>query len=250
MSYKPNRKQNRKVRLYLFLSFSIMTFTVLIVCAYRWRSEKKVQSLAVEGNFFIPQGEIKDSLSESLLNSDEVLSSVKSRVKENPFVQATYISHSQPEVLNIEIKEKRPVAITIDDYGTPGFIDNYGETLPYKNYEQLMNLPIVRGMYNLSQVDSSALKGFLSILAEIEKRDKFLKDIISEIIYDKKGKTFSMLTDDMCKKVLFGDLSSIDLKILKLSSFIKSVYYEIDLTKIDYIDLRWGRSVVLKNVAS
>jgi hypothetical protein len=108
-------------------------------------------------------------------------------------------------------------------------------------------LPVLRGIFKNSNIDSVGLEYSLKIVSELSKTNfEEVSSIISEIIYSINTETFNLLTSDRAYEIKFGRAKDITNKFEILDAFMASVFKGSDVNNIDYIDLRWSNRVIVK----
>jgi hypothetical protein len=247
MSDSRVKQDSSKFKLIFTLILIVVVFSGLFVFSYSWQSNSLNEQLVIEGNTIISSNEFEKIIGDSLKTRSEALFEIKQKVKEHPFVKSAYVTHKNAEYIGVEIDEKIPIAITIDEEGNLGYIDNNGEYLPFRNFPKYSNLPILRGLFNYSAVDTAALIGFLTILGDLyDRNDVKLHQNVSEIVYNKYLKSFKIIFSDPYSIYEMGSIQSITEKMNNLSTIADSKYRNIELFSYDYIDLRWENPILYK----
>jgi cell division protein FtsQ len=112
----------------------------------------KVRRLQVRGNHYLSEGEVRGllgpSLGENILTLD--IAEARARLGASPWVASATIRRSLPNALQVEIVERRPVALAEVDQlylmdGDGTLIDIYGPRTSE------FDLPVVRGLGGLSE---------------------------------------------------------------------------------------------------
>lgn len=235
----------RKLKLIFILSFSFICFFFLLFISSKWINSKPVKAVLVYGNEIIPTDEIINQIDTHSLSSNDFLLSIKSNIKTHPYIQNTIISHKQVDQINIVVKEKKPIALMLNEDGEPLLIDRFNNILPCKNYKNCVNLPVLRGLFYLGTLDTVALSTFYQLLDVINSKNELLNYFISEIIYNRNLNSFHLLSNDYGIKIYLGNSDNLEIKIDKLSEFLLEKKSQIKFSNLDYIDLRWKNLIAV-----
>ena len=243
------KKENRH---YLFVLTALLFIIFLSAFAKNWTATQRIEKLIISGNRFIPGNEIL-SIAETSTSTGERKDldflNIKEKINEHPFVLTSYIMQKNSNEIEIEVVERNPVAILVRDNGELCYTDQTGSVLPYRLSLRFGELPLVRNIFKRKSVDTTALLGSISIMLELSKSDNDLfGNLISEIEYNPKSKTYSLISSDKGYYILFGKAENIASKIRVYSEFMQSKMNSIDSRTIKNIDIRWkDRVVVLSN---
>jgi cell division septal protein FtsQ len=245
MQRKLSNKPQRKIKSIFILSLGFICFLLLLYFSSNWINSKPVKTVIVLGNEIIPTHEIINQIDTHSLSSNDFLLSIKSNVKTHPYVQNSIISHKQLDEIDIEVKEKKPLAMILNDLGEPFLIDRYNNILPLKNYKNCLSLPILRGIYDFGTLDTVVLSYFYQILDAINTKNEMVNYIISEIIYDKNINSFCLFSTDYGINIYLGNCNDLESKINKLNDLLTEKRNLINFSKLDYIDLRWKNLIAI-----
>lgn len=237
-----NRNINPKIKLLALLGAVIVSIAILVPVANKWMASNTVKKINVVGNSMIPESEITGRAG----NGSGRLDTIQERVSGHPFVEETYVTQNRLEQINIEIKEKTPIAYITAPDGNLSYIDRKGTPLPYRLYEQYRDLPVLRNIYDGKNVDFAAYRNALAIIDELRVPDhQAVCADISEIVFNTKTAEFSLITSDTGTPVLLGEGVLIPEKIEKMAIFWRNRLPNEIRKKYKYIDLRWQNQVVV-----
>lgn len=246
---KIGNKPISKPKLLIRLAFILIGFVGLIVAAQAWNSTQPIKEVVITGNTLIPCSEISKSIADTIINIPKnqiKYDVVKRNIASNPFISETYIKEGI-HTLDIEVKERLPIALIKDEIGELCYVDCDAALLPYRLFKEHSDLPIISGVYNGLKVDSSALRGAIILINETKNQEnQFLAKLISEIIYDRNLKEYIIYTSDSGLKIYIGSNSDLSDKLYKLESFWQTKLIGKNTTNLAYIDLRWNSQVIAK----
>ena len=237
-----SRNITPKIKLLVLLGAVIVSIAILLPIANNWMASNTVKKINVVGNSMIPESEIADRAG----SGSGRLDTIQERVSGHPFVEETYVTHNRLEQINIEIKEKTPIAFITAPDGSLSYVDRKGTPLPYRLYEQFRDLPVIRNIYDGKAVDFAAYRTALEIIDELRTpKHQAVNADISEIVYNTKTAEFSLITSDTGTPVLVGEASHISDKIEKMATFWRNRLPSEIRKKYKYKDLRWQNQVVV-----
>lgn len=237
---------------YSVLIFILVVITVgtVIYLSIDWAKKQEIKKVNISGNLILGEKEILDRLSDELIdssNANEKVRNIQKLLKQNPYIQETYVTHKNLNEIKVQVKEKKPVAALVLENGNLAYIDAKLNILPYQLYQSMPDVPLVNGIFQNGEIDTTGLVGTFVIIENLNQSEKaYLMPLISEINYNKSNKTFNLATSDASTIVRIGTIGDIANKINKLDSYYKNNLVK-SRTLPAYIDLRWGNQVVVAN---
>lgn len=239
-----------KPALLLRLAFVLICFAVLIFLAQLWNSAQPIKSISISGTSFLSPAEVKAAIDDTAIinvpKNKIQYDRIASKLKSNPFIAETFM-HEGIHSLNIEVKERNPIALLANDYGELMFVDKDALILPYRLFRSAIDMPIISGVYNGEKLDSNALLFALNILDEIKSpRYEFLFNFISEVHYNMNTGSFDLFTSDSGTKIIIGNMDNMGEKISNLYDFFQYKFSNQQSRYIKYIDARWTGHIVAK----
>jgi cell division protein FtsQ len=225
---------------------------VLVTRHYtRWLDSSKtflIRRIDVEGNDLVPD---KDVLKlAAVRKSGNIwkvdLRGAEERIESNPFIQNAVVARYFPDVLSIQIEEKKPLAL-FNAGGRLFTVDSGGVLLPARA-GKLYELPVVTsfspGSERVGQTvrEESVLKclGLVKLILA-ERPDLYAE--ISEITATETG-GLVVYTRKEGIPVKMG-LDRYEYKIRILEALLKQWEARSSGSKFDYVDLRFDGQVVL-----
>lgn len=237
---------------YLILNFILLIVGIgaIILFAIKWANEQKIESVSVVGNELVPHNDLLSEVSDTLLNKSNSiikLKNVEKLLKQNPYIQESYITHKNLNEISVEIKERIPVAALVLENGNLAFIDGEINILPYKLYNNMPDVPIIRGVFLNGRIDSTGILGCLVLLSKLNTDElSYLNTLISEIDYNINTKNFNLIGSETGAIIKLGSIKDLELKINKLDSYWKDALVSSEDKPI-YIDLRWANHIISAN---
>lgn len=164
-----------------------------------------------------------------------------------PYIKGVGIKDRPPRKLSIIIEERRPIAFV---YGLGlNLIDEDGFLMPIPNDDIIWDLPLITGIkQTLGKLGNATTAApvfrALKLISYLEQENSLLLDFVSEICMDNKnyielhlikGGTTIRINSDTFKKELFV-----------LKNYLVNYVDWNQLQKIEYIDLRFNKQMVIK----
>jgi cell division septal protein FtsQ len=243
--------RRRRVLLVFIFAFALVAGgAVLTLTTYQYLTNPEsfqVRKIIIEGAEFAPQEEIADAVRQ--LTAGNVLlvdlKQVRSAVESHPWVAEATVRKVLPDTLQIGISERVPTACVIlegeiyltDDSGI--LIDKLRPEHPF------IGLPVIGGIDSLEpdkRRERIALAA--SMLSDLKRRRSHWYERLSEIYPEPLRRTRLRFKDMDCDFLVdaeTGELVGSLGKYFDIEASIRKRY-----NKIDYIDLRFDRRLVVK----
>lgn len=245
----PSTTRMSKRKLFLLLVLVVISFILLIFFAKNWNSKQIIDTISVSGNYIVSMQEIKSLINDKVIGKakDKIsLLEVEKIVNQNPYIQSAEVSFDGNNEIEIEIKERTPIAFVVDAGGNLSYIDSIGKIMPHKILKSYSDMPFLNGIYQNNKLDSVAVANAVGIINQLIQTDnKFSYNLISEVSYDKAQKSFSLITSDQGLRIILGRNENIAEKCKKLKLFWKKWIAKNNTNWIKHVDLRWNHSVIV-----
>ena len=258
-----NEQKPRKKK-WLYWQFAILIIVVIVIAIFAdiWRSNQRLERIEFQGNKLISTDELSRGLEKVLGDSSRGsynLETIQKKVEEHQYVEKATAMYKDANVIKIEVEERIPSAIVVDEKGDLSYTYDSGRLLPYRIFPTINDLPIINGISSFGKLDSLHFRNCLKILEKL-KNDNLLilNKLLSEILYDSFDDNYKLVLCDSGIQIIIGRLSDLDEKLSKLKIFLIDNITENPLinlyrgeqskiqTIINYIDLRWKNQVVVK----
>jgi len=246
-----SKKKVARPKLLLRLSVVLAIFALLIFLAQLWNSNQPIHQISIVGTSFLTPAEVKAEIQDApIINrpKNEInYAELAKRLRQNPFIENTYLSEGINS-LTIEVKEKQPIALLVDNYGKMRYVSYDYSILPYRLFNTNLDIPIITGVYKDELLDTTALRSSIDIINHIRSNsNSLLISLISEIHYSRDSREFILYTSDDTKKIIFGGTEDIEDKIMNLHDYLKYDLQYNGKKDFSYIDVRWKNRVIIKN---
>ena len=246
------RKTKKKQRISLiepmiYLSILIaLAFSAFKWTEYYYNFENKI--------FYFSDTDILDKKNySSILNQvpKEELAGMKIKeinkiIEQHPYVKAARISNRYPNIIKIEIVERRPLAIL--EVNPLIMIDCHGYILPYKNNFKDIDLPILANIIDLKnpinfgeKSTSNIINKAVSWLSYIEKNHLYLYENISELKVTSSDE-LELILSDYPTKIFFGQ-KRVKSRINSLIKF-ENVLEPNKISDYKYLDMRYDNQII------
>ncbi len=241
------KKSKTKSVLSLILLLSLIA--LLSVFSIKWYKIQAIQNIKISGNTILTNSEINNIISSEIINVPQEginLFQIKEKLKSNPYIADADVWFNSKGILGIEITERFPVAIVINPRGETEFVDKYGTIIPYRLYKEFSDLPIITNVYFNGKVNNGALLGALLIVDGMQNTMPQYNNLISEIRYDNKNRSYELHLADSNLPILFGRTDNVADKLEKLYTYWKThLSTEMFNLKIQRLDVRWNDMIIV-----
>lgn len=245
---------------------TVILFVVIsALMSLKWRNNASIDRITVTGNNTIPREEILNAarLKDTITDEKDInIDIIQDRISKHPEVKKVFVSKVLPSELQIEVIEKRPVAILNGD-NEMKLVDNELDVFPFKNSNKLYDLPVISGV----RVESSPnpknkynkedLRIALFLIINAYKESKAVYNNISEINLSDSGKIIVYLSEDSSPFYFprnnSAGISNPDYQTLLLNklrvfdSYIKQSLDNHLKKQVNYVDLRFSNQVVVNS---
>jgi len=251
--FKESKSLN-KINFYLFYFINCFLIVKIIFYSVDWiEDEKKIfpKTLNIYGNLILSVQEILDlaniPINKSLLKMDLTL--IQQEIQKHPYIKIANLSREFPNQININIKERVPLAyLNLEEYLV---IDDDGFILPLRNGIIEFNIPTLTG-FNKEQslypigfkcISTKALEA-VENLNFAKKHFPTLLENLSEFTINQND-YFEMILTEKPTKIIFKNNSFED-QIFLLREFNYLINKSKSLEDYKYVDLRYKNQIVVK----
>jgi cell division protein FtsQ len=255
---------NRKKTIYRLLTLAFWLailggMTTLLIAADKRKVDRKCSSvrILIEGEseqVFIQQADIRKEIElvnggtlEGKAVTDFNLGSLENNLLSNPWIREAELYFDNREVLNIIIRERKPIARLINADGSSFYIDSAGKLLPLLDQVPL-RLTVFTGFRNPKRWNAadSLLMKEVRMMATFISGHPFWNAQIPQvdITPDMQFELMPLVGDHIIR---FGRAADLDLKFDNLYVFYKQVLHKAGLRKYSVVDVRYKNQVVAVN---
>ncbi len=161
---------------------------------------------------------------------------IENNLKSSPFIKDADVKIVYPSAMVINVVENNPIAY-INENSILKFVGNNGKILGRVMPEKSFDLPII--------TDKDVNEKVIDYLNRTLVISQFVFHQISEIRYTVRGVEINLVKASA--NVIIGR-NDFDKKIVLLENFIREEYDNISFNKVDYIDFRFDKQVILKEL--
>ena len=244
----------KKINFIFILFFILFIGFKLIFYSISW-SDKGNKLLTkvynFHGNEIISSKEIleliKFSKKSSLLKID--LKSIQNEIEKHPYIKIAQISRKFPNQININIKERKPLAyLNLEDYLV---VDDEGFILPLRNGIIEFNIPTLSGFNNEKSLYPIGLKCLSTKTLEAVRYLNSTKEIFPDLVLNisefkiNQSDYYEMILTEKPTKIIFKN-SYFSKQIFLLKKFNDLIKFEKGLEDYKYVDLRYKNQIVVK----
>ena len=230
----------------------VLYLTWVLSRSYKmWLNDSEIfniRRIEVSGNDLLSRKEILKlggiTSKESIWQID--LKKAAKRIKSNPFVEQFHIERSFPNVLRIVLKEKHPIAL-LNFKGKFFCIDREGLVFPSPR-GKLYDLPVLSGRFQGGVAVGKKVSGKLVqqgldfLVAVLEKRPELYSQISEVAVGRPKG--LVIYTNKGGIPVFVGE-NEYERKVCYLQAILEKLVQNREFQRVQYIDLRFRKQVVV-----
>ena len=230
-----------------------LLFLLTLTSAVKWANYRKsfvLTGVDISGYNILEKKDYQVIVSEFKIESinNYKLREISNKIEKNPFVKAVQVSRQFPNVIKINIVERKPLAIINLDEKL--MIDNDGFVLPNHSYGDSVLIPVLSGfnpakdLYPYGEKTLSIkVKEAISILNQLSKSYNKLYNNISEITLNNND-DYVIILSDRPTRVILGK-KNIMTKLNILKTFDKSLGQR-QLTDYRLLDMRYNKQLVAR----
>ncbi|NOR46140.1 MAG: FtsQ-type POTRA domain-containing protein [Candidatus Delongbacteria bacterium] len=205
---------------------------------YERTNKFNLTKIIVNDEFMLTKGEViaqsKVKRDVRVMNID--IARIRENLKRSPFIKDADVRVVYPAAMVINVIENKPIAY-INDKNVLKFVGDNGKVLGKVTPDKSYDLPII--------TDNDINENIIDYLNRTLKVSQFVFHQISEIKYTSKGIEISLVKASA--NVIIGR-NDFDKKIILLENFIREEYDNISFSNVDYIDFRFDKQVILKEL--
>ncbi|MBX3044300.1 MAG: hypothetical protein KIT33_11630 [Candidatus Kapabacteria bacterium] len=238
-----SQKRNKRPWLILSLLIVILAITALSLISDSWRDNRSIDYIRVYGNSMVNSSDLNDTL-ESIITGKYIkdidIAGITEIIMQNSFVDEVRINPLFNGEFQIFITERKPIAITINQDGELQFVDASGFVFPYSEKFPDNDFPVIRGISGNDRFIQVA-----SLLNRIINESSEYLGIISEIMPGRGHNTFDIISSDYAYRLIIDSRTNLNEQLKKYYTFLGSSICGNEKIKIDYLDLRWEKRLVI-----
>ena len=235
------------------LCIVVATIASLAVVADGWRKHASRLSISVTGTSLLSASEILRlaAIPDTAVLADIDLMAIRQRIEKNQVVREALLRRNPPATLEIEIRERLPIALLVNVRGKDWLIDEDGYILPGAPDGAVHAVPIMTLDQTLAeaspgtQVRNPKVRQALRLLRLARVADSVFLNLFSEISVT-NGNDIVLYTLEAGVPVIFGATTDIEQKIMAFRAYWENVAAAHDVSGLEYIDLRFSDQVVVR----
>jgi cell division septal protein FtsQ len=247
------KKNTFSLRKIIGIGLSIL-FLLTLISATKWANYRKSFDLTkvnISGYNILDKEDYENILSEFKVQSinNYKLRDISNKIEKNPYVKAVQVSRQFPNVIKINIVERKPLAIINLDEQL--MLDKDAFVLPNHHYSDTALIPVLSGfnpakdLYPYGEKTFSVkVKEAISILNQLSKSYNTLYNNISEITLNNND-DYVIILSDRPTRVILGKKDIIT-KLNILKNFDKSLGQR-QLTDFRLLDMRYNKQLVARD---
>ena len=244
--YRPKRsnrlspKRNPWKGLIRLAVSAVFLFIILNVCIWAAKSPHfQIKEISIQGLNYSSEeavrGELNSVLGENIFRAK--LKSIEKKLENHPWVEQARIYRSIPSGLQVQITERRPLAL-LNTSGSLIIVDFEGNLLTKPLGGQVYDLPLINGgsCGGLNYLEAVNFLRAAQVLAPL------VYSQISEVFYAREDKCLTALMGKRATRIKIGENGYRE-KVFKLWILINKT--DIRLEQIKYADMRFSGKIFL-----
>jgi cell division septal protein FtsQ len=241
--------QGKSSRPWLILSLLIMivAITVLSLISDSWRDNRSISYVRVYGTVMSNSDDIadlvKDSVEGKYIKSIDI-SEILNIIRSNRFVADVRVNPLFNGEFQIFVTERVPIALSVNSENKLVFIDSKGYVFPFVQDSTIFDYPVVRGIIGTASFVTTAY-----VLNKIMIDCPEYLQIVSEIMPGRGHNTYEIISSDYGYRIIIDGQTNLAEQLKKYYVFLSSSICANDKIKIDYLDLRWEKRLVIGKLA-
>lgn len=238
-----------KSRYFILLVLLVVLLTatyILIDFSSDWFKSQKIEKIELGDTEIVDRkkvSQIANNIALAKTKDSVLLKKIEIEIEKFEYVENCIANFQGISSIEINIKEKEPVAFYLDRDNLK-YLDINCEILPYKNLKKYSDLIIIS---NVKASNNKLLKGALRIVQKIVENN-FLNILTSEVHYNNRQKYFEIFGNFASGRVIFGHPENIEAKLKNLSYFLEKYSRYKELETSYQLDIRWNSRVILKEI--
>ena len=249
---KKMKKNSFSLRKTIGIGLSLL-FLLSLISATKWANYRQsflLTKVKISGYNILDEKDYQEIVSEFKVQSinNYKLRDISNKIEQNPFVKAVQVSRQFPNIIKINIVERKPLAII--NLEEKLMIDNDAFVLPDHNYSDNALIPVLSGfnpakdLYPYGEKTYSIkVKEAIFILNQLSKSYNKLYNNISEITLNSDD-DYVIILSDRPTRVILGKKDIIT-KLNILKTFDKSLGQR-QLTDFRLLDMRYNKQLVAR----
>ena len=221
----------------------ILIFSIGVLYASNLKNNSRIINkihvkIIPNSSYFISADSIQNSINKYILTSKDSisLSKIESEIDKNTYVEKSEVYMSMGQELNVDIKQKEPIArvITADSIF---YLDKNSNFMSLSNLKS-SNVPVIFGFSEYSDLK------YLTEISLMIKNDEFLNKNISQVfIKDDQKIDLKMRGNNTI--IEFGNNNRLKNKTQNLKAFYNRAISKNEIDKYKKINLRFENQVVV-----
>jgi cell division septal protein FtsQ len=209
--------------------------TYIFTQSYKSSGAFDLKKIIVKNNRLLTPGDIisLSGIRRGVRIGDIDITEAENKINSSPYIKRSGVKRKYPATIEITVCENEPVAY-YNFSGTLKYVSEKGSVLGSAKPGDGYDLPVFISMPEEMSVD---------FINECIKTSPFTYHHISEIAKTERGIELYLIKSSA--PVIIGP-DEFRKKIVVLENFLKNEYNELSFSRIEYIDLRFDRQVVLK----
>ena len=221
----------------------VLIFSIGVLYASNLKNNSRIINkihvkIIPNSSYFISADSIQNSINKYILTSKDSisLSKIEQKVDKNTYVEKSEVYMSMGQELNVDIKQKEPIArvITADSIF---YLDKNSNFMSLSKLKS-SNVPLIFGFSEYSDLK------YLTEISLIIKKDEFLNKNISQI-FIKDDQKIDLKIRGNNTIIEFGNNNRLKNKIQNLKAFYNRAILKNEIDKYKKINLRFENQVVV-----
>jgi cell division septal protein FtsQ len=242
-------QERRRWGLVVMIPLAVLMI-VIFVMALEWKESLKIQRVFVSGASTLTAKDVYAMANVPVQSAMFGISiaDVQKRILKNPYVRAARVVRRFPNVLDIDIEEREPVASV--NAGQLCYVDTAGVLLPGVTSARKFDLPLIIGIDGVQSaqigkpIENEDIFEAIAVIEAARMTDTAVYQLISEVDMNSGG-DIRLYSADAGVPIMIGR-GDIPRKLSLLQTFWAQFVASGDAGKLQSVDLRYEDQVVVR----
>ncbi|MGM0545823.1 MAG: cell division protein FtsQ/DivIB [Bacteroidota bacterium] len=229
-----------------WIAGAVLVLGLAVIAGLYWSSTMTVQKVQYSGNHFVSEEDLDLVEVPTGISPDSIdFGDVRNRFEALPYVKQADISVEPNGKINVNISERQPIALLVDD-DSKIYVDAEGIRLPIVK-DKAVDRPIVYGFNTKPMQDTLQSDDFKTIADFLTTvQDNPVADAsISEVAWSSSNEGVIALTNQNGVKLIFGK-EDFRNRLRNWEAFYGEVIKKKGIEKMRSIDLRFEGQIVTR----
>jgi cell division septal protein FtsQ len=230
------------------LVVSLLAVVFVSLVAAQWQGRQHVDDILVTGATGLSGSSVRAMVDTLMHKQARALSlaDIREMVEKHPYVRSATVVRTGVHEITVDVQERMPVAHMVMTGGDLRYVDADGTILPPAQVRMAHNVPVIQSLQRTPLTNSDVQAIAAMLVSASTRLDPVLYQSVSEVRYDAKRRTASLVTDNATWRIDVHDADATVRGFADMNVFWKQAGSRMNMAAVDVIDLRWNHQVILR----